>query len=65
MLLIGRRVRQLRKERGLTQERFAEQMGISPGYLRRVELGRENLTVESIGKLASALEARIGDLISG
>jgi transcriptional regulator with XRE-family HTH domain len=47
----------------LSQEALAEQLGISPGYLRRIEGGRENLTVDSIAKLASSLGLGLGDLL--
>lgn len=52
---VGRRVAVARKALKLSQEQLAEKLEISPGYLRRVEGGRENLTVESITKLAASL----------
>jgi UDP-N-acetylglucosamine 1-carboxyvinyltransferase len=52
---LGKRLAAARKALKLTQEQLAEQLEISPGYLRRVEAGRENLTVETITKLAAAV----------
>jgi transcriptional regulator with XRE-family HTH domain len=60
---LGRQVAAVRRSRKLSQERFAEQIGISAGYLRRIETGRENLTVESIAKLATGLGLSIWDLL--
>ena len=52
---LGKRVKAARQERGFTQEVLAERMGLSPGYIRRIEGGQENLTVASLVKLARAL----------
>jgi HTH-type transcriptional regulator / antitoxin HipB len=52
---VGKRLAAARRARKLTQEQLAEQLEISPGYLQRVEAGHENLTVETITKLATAV----------
>ncbi len=52
---IGRRVAELRAEAGLTQDRLAEALAVSVQYLQRVEGGRENLTVRSLVRIATAL----------
>ena len=41
---VGRRVAELRVGLGLTQDKFAESLGVSGVYVRRVEIGQENLT---------------------
>lgn len=51
---IGRRIAELRRERGFTQEELAEKCGCTVGYLRRVE-GGVNLTVESLVQFANVL----------
>lgn len=55
---VGRRVAELRSELGLTQAEFAEHMEFSVRYLQSVEAGAENLTLETIAKLASVLKAK-------
>jgi transcriptional regulator with XRE-family HTH domain len=52
---VGRRVVELRTERGLTQEELAARLRMSDRYLRRIEAGEINLTVTSLAKLAGAL----------
>lgn len=52
---IGRRVAELRKERRWSQAVLAERMKLSAKYVQRIEAGRENLTVESLLRLADAL----------
>jgi len=61
---VGRRVAELRAEQGLTQEALAEKLGVSTVYVRRVELGRENLTVRSLARLATFLSVRTVDLFA-
>jgi transcriptional regulator with XRE-family HTH domain len=52
---VGRRVAEVRAERGLTQEELAEKVGVSVRYLQAVEAGAENLTIESIANLGNSL----------
>ncbi len=53
--LIGRNVRRIRGERGLTQEQFAERSGFSQQYISDLERGRRNPTIVSLFELAEAL----------
>lgn len=55
---VGRRIAELRQGRGLTQEQLAEQASVTTRYVQSVEGGSENLTLETIAKLATILEAR-------
>lgn len=60
--LIGRRIQELRKKQGLSQERVAEKADISPNYLSRIECGKENPTLDMLIKLASALEIEMWEM---
>lgn len=53
--LVGRNVRRIRLETGLTQEAFAERSGFSQQYLSDLERGRRNPTVVTLFELATAL----------
>lgn len=57
--LIGARMQALRKAKGLTQEELAEEVGISDKYLSSIECGQENPTLDTLLKLAGALDAPI------
>jgi transcriptional regulator with XRE-family HTH domain len=59
---LGRRIAELRRERGLTQEQFAENLGVSAGYVRRLESG-VNLTMRSLVGIANALKVPNPDLL--
>lgn len=53
--LLGRRLKDFRKRRKLTQEKLAELASVDVSYLGNIERGRENPTVETLEKLGSAL----------
>lgn len=47
------------EELGLTQKSLAERMGCSQQYVSRVLKGTENLSIETISKIETALELEI------
>ena len=51
------------EELGLTQKSLAERMGCSQQYVSRVLKGTENLSIETISKIESALELEILELV--
>jgi transcriptional regulator with XRE-family HTH domain len=59
---IGRRIADLRRERGFTQEQFAEKVGVSEKYLQRVESGA-NLSIRSLVRFANALGVPLQALV--
>jgi len=60
----GRRLREMRKERMLSQEHLGELAGLDRTYVSQVEAGRRNLTLLSIHKLANALGVDPAALVS-
>ena len=60
----GRRLRQLRLERDLSQERLAELANLHRNYVSSVERGERNISLLNIDKLAKALAVPAGDLLS-
>lgn len=61
---VGRRVAELRRARGWTQEELAVQLSVSVQYVRRVEGGGENLTIKSLVEIARVCGARTAELLS-
>lgn len=53
--LVGRNVRRIRQENGLTQEQFADCSGFSQQYISGLENGQRNPTVVTVYELAQAL----------
>lgn len=60
----GRRLREIRLERGLSQEKLGELAGLDRTYISSAERGRRNVTLKAIHKLAEALDVDPGDLLS-
>lgn len=60
---VGRRVSELRADRGFTQETFAEKIGRSKGQLQRIEHGDLNLTLRTLLFLADHLGVKARDLL--
>lgn len=56
---IGDFIAQIRQERGLTQAEFASRLGTSQSAINRIEKGRQNLSLETIGRLSDALNKQI------
>ncbi len=51
--LVGRNVKRVRQDKGLTQEELAERSGFSQQYISGLEHGRRNPTIISIYELAN------------
>lgn len=60
--LIGQRIRNYRSQQKLSQEKLAELSGCHPTYIGQVERGEKNATLESIEKIASALNVPLSQL---
>ena len=60
--LIGQRIRNYRTQQKLSQEKLAELSGCHPTYIGQVERGEKNATLESIEKIASALNIPLSQL---
>jgi transcriptional regulator with XRE-family HTH domain len=60
--LFGERLRDLRTERNLSQERLAELAGLDRNYIGQIERAERNVALVNIVKIAKALEIEPGDL---
>ena len=54
---VGERIRELRKELGISQEALANKAEIDRTYVTDVENGRRNISVENLEKLIDALNS--------
>lgn len=60
-VLVGKRIKQLRNERGLTQTKLAEFVGKDRQYLYKIEKGKVTPNIVTISALADALEVSLKD----
>ena len=60
----GERLRELRKEKGLSQDEFAKMLGTSKQILSRYELGQRSPKIEQVSKYAEKLKVSVDYLLS-
>src|SRR5579862_2360457 len=56
---IGRLIYQIRQERGLTQAAFAKQLGTSQSAVNRIEHGKQNLSLDTLGRISDVLNKQL------
>ena len=59
VVAFGSRVRQLRKEQGISQDRLALMAGIDRSYMGKIERGEFNLTLTKIYQISEALNIEV------
>ncbi len=62
---IGHLIYQIRQERGLTQAAFAKKLGTSQSAVNRIEHGKQNLSLETLGRISDVLNKQLISLNSG
>lgn len=58
----GKRIRELRKATGLSQEKFAAKVGIDRTYYASVEAGKRNISIMNIKKIADGFGVSLSEL---
>lgn len=61
---VGNRITHFRKQKNYTVNRLANLAGISQSYLRDVELGNKNITVETLSLVCNALDLSLYDFFN-
>ena len=59
LVRLGKRVRELRKSQGLSQEKLGSRAGLHYTYIGAVERGERNLSLQSMEKIAKGLKVNI------
>lgn len=59
--LLGARIKELRKKRVMTQDDLAEEIGVDPKHLSRIEVGRSYPSLDALERIATALRVDIRD----
>ncbi|MBN1444477.1 MAG: helix-turn-helix transcriptional regulator [Candidatus Omnitrophica bacterium] len=54
-LLLGKKIREMRKERGLTQEELAWKSGISLNFMGQIERGHKKPSIKTLKKISETL----------
>lgn len=60
--LVGKRIRDIRKQKGLSQEQLGEKAGVHFSYIGGVERAEKNISLINLEKIAEALEVSVYEL---
>ncbi len=63
--LFGKKLKELRKQTGLSQEKFAYKIDMDRTYYASVESGKHNISLKNIKKIADGLNIPLSDLFKG
>lgn len=61
--LVARNIRELRQERGWSQDELAARAGLHRTYIGTIERAEQSITVDSMEKLAAALNVKVSRLL--
>ena len=64
LIRFGETVRNLRQSKQISQEQFADMCGLHRTYISDIELGKRNVSLENIEKIADALGITISQLFA-
>ena len=62
---IGTLISHIRQEKGLTQAAFAQRLGTSQSAINRIEHGKQNLSLETLGRISDVLNQQIVSIAGG
>lgn len=60
---LGKRIREVRKETGVSQDILALSCGLDRSYVGRIERGEVNVTIEKLYKIAACLDCEPADFL--
>lgn len=63
LIAFGDKVRELRKEKGLSQEELSFKADLHRTYIGMIERAEKNITLTNIEKIAKALDVKVKDLL--
>mgnify|MGYP002803036353 CR=1 len=63
-LLVGKRVKELRNNMGISQEELADMVGLDRTYITSVERGKRNISIVNVEKLAKALQVSLAEFFA-
>jgi transcriptional regulator with XRE-family HTH domain len=61
---LGKRLRELRKETGISQEKFSFECELDRTYIASIERGKRNVSIANIEKIAKAFDISVSDFFN-
>ena len=62
LIRYGQAVRKVRLEQGISQEELADRCGLHRTYISDVELGKRNISLENIERIALSLDKTLSEI---
>jgi len=62
---LGQKIRKLRKEKGWSQEAFADKCGIQRAHMSLIERGKQNLTLATLENICRNLGVTMSEALKG
>jgi len=59
---VGGKIRKIRKEKGLSQERLAFEAGLNRAYIGYIERGERNPSIKVVARIAKILKISLNEL---
>ena len=63
-IVVGKRIKQLRNNLGLSQEELADIASLDRTYITSVERGKRNISIVNIDKIARALKINLNEFFT-
>ena len=60
---LGKSIKRFRKQQGLTQEKLAEKVKITPKYIQFIESAKRKPSLKTLYRIARALKVKVKDLM--
>ena len=64
-IIIGKRIKEIRKSKGLTQAQLAEMSGVEPSNISHIERAATKLSLPTLINIANALDSSLDELVYG
>ena len=64
-LKVGLRIKDLRAVHDVSQERFANKIGMDRTYLASIEVGQRNVTLQNLAKIANGFDMTLSEFFEG
>lgn len=61
-IIFGKKLREIRREKGISQEELGFRAGLHRTYIGSIERGEQSVSVDNVYKLAKALKVKAKDL---
>ncbi len=60
-LIVGKRIKELRKIAGLSQEKLARKIAVDRTFISKIESGKINLTIHSLSSICKGLNVTLSE----